>query len=674
MSRFASLLFFAAGSLSALSPLVADSVAPAASAVPTPAADPIVPLTVKGEDYVAPDGSVVRFWGVNLVSSYPDHARADAFAKNLASLGVNLARPHHLLRAAKDWNPDMASGALVTYKGNSREFDADALDRFDYLNAALRKQGIYLAFSAHFTRAYLPGDVDILKTDDADRDAWVAALTEMNSWPSKKSFDLRKLLPVVDERAALLQEEFTRKLLTHVNPHTGLSYAADPQVISLEVVNEHALEYAIVCLNRLPEFWQQRLEKRWQDYAAAAGEVGGDLYKPATPALVTLRAKFLTGLDEAYDKRIQAVVRATGSRVPMTFSNLWRGDSTLEMHARTADIMENHAYIDPLVVRGIEDGFAKAGRTALAGKPFFIGELNQAEGEKNILQQSPHRTMLPLASAAYGAFNNWSGLVWFAWVHGEEVGTGEDGWARYERRRSNLGGMVGDGMMIDHLRTTGLIYRRGLVAPSQAPVTLWTDAPFEVAGYAALMRGKIDAQAGWADVHAIRRAYGPVPADQAGAPWLAKPAGSPVVSDTGEIVKDVTRRQFTVAAPQAEGFSGFIDANAPAGLKHLAVSGADFATVVAVAEDRKALGESARVIVSRTALDAANKELDGPVVTLSGLARAPEGKAWAFTVTRPRTEAGKTPAVAVGADGAVTLPSVPWNEGELTLVPASGVK
>jgi len=660
MSRLSSILFFAAASFAVLSPVSA-----------APAADPITPLSIKGEDYVAPDGSVVRFWGVNLVSSYPDHARADAFAKNLASLGVNLARPHHLLRAAKDWNPDMASGALVTYKGNSREFDADALDRFDYLNAALRKQGIYLAFSAHFTRAYLPGDVDILKTDDADRDAWVAALTEMNSWPSKKSFDLRKLLPVVDERAALLQEEFVRNLLTHVNPHTGLSYALDPQVISLEVVNEHALEYAIVCLNRLPEFWQKRLEKRWQDYAAAAGEIGGDLYKPATPTLVTLRAKFLTGLDEAYDKRIQAVVRATGSRVPMTFSNLWRGDNTLEMHERTADIMENHAYIDPLVVRGVEDGFAKAGRTALAGKPFFIGELNQAEGEKNILQQSPHRSMLPLASAAYGAFNGWSGLVWFAWLHGEEVGTGDDGWARYERRTSNLGGMVGDGMMIDHLRTTGLIYRRGLVAPSKAPVTILTGVPFEVAGYAALMRGKNDAQAGWTGVHAIRRSYGPVPESQAASPWLASPAVSPIISDTREIVKDVTRRQFTVAAPQVEAFSGFLDAKAPAGLKHLVVSEASFATVVAVAEDRKAFGQSGHFIVSRTALDAANKELDGPVVSLKGIARAPEGQAWQFTITRPRAEAGKTPAVTQAADGAVTLPSVLWHEGELTLVPVA---
>ena len=649
MLRLASLVLFAASALSAF------------------ASDSIVPLTVKGEDYQAPDGRVVRFWGVNLTASYPDRVRADAFAKNLSELGVNLVRPHHLLRAGKDWNPDLPSGALLSYQGTSREFEPVALDRFDYLNAALRKRGIYLAMSTHFTRAYLPGDVDILKTDDADRTGWFAALTELNSWPSKKSFDLRKLLPVVDERAALLTEEFVHNLFTHVNPHTGLSYADDPQVISIEVVNEHALEYAIVCMNRLPDFWQQKLEKRWSDYAAAAGVEGGDLYKPATPAAVALRAKFLTGLDEAYYLRIQKAVRATGSRAPMTFSNLWRGDSTLEMHARTADVMENHAYIDPLVVRGIEDGFAKAGRTALAGKPFFIGELNQAEGEKNILAQSPHRTMLPLASAAYGSFNNWSGLVWFSWVHGEEVGTGEDGWARYERRNSNLGGMVSDGAMIDHLRTTGLIFRRGLVAPSKAPVTLWTDAPFAVAGYGGLMRGKTDNQAGWSDVHAIRRAYGTVPADQATAPWMKAPAASPIVSDTGEIVKDVERRQFTVSAPQVEAFSGFIDDRAPAGLKHLGVSEANFATVVAVTNDGKALGESGHLVLSRTALDAQSKEMEGPMVSLQGLAAAPAGQVWVFKVTRPRTEAGKVLPVEVAADGRLTLPAGLWHEGELSV-------
>src|SRR5436853_370291 len=101
------------------------------------------PLTIKGEDFVDPAGNVVRFWGVNLVALYPDHAKADAIASTLASRQINLVRPHHNLRPSTDWNPKMVSGSLLTYKDTSREFDPDALDKFDYLNAALRKNGIY---------------------------------------------------------------------------------------------------------------------------------------------------------------------------------------------------------------------------------------------------------------------------------------------------------------------------------------------------------------------------------------------------------------------------------------------------------------------------------------------------------------------------------------------------
>lgn len=653
MFRPATLALFAASALSAF-----------AASASSP--DPIVPLTVQGPDYVTPEGKPVRFWGMNLVASYPEHAKADAFAKNLADLGVNLVRPHHNLRPSKDWNPKMVSGALVTYEGTSREFDPVALDRFDYFNAALRRHGIYLALSVHGTRAYRPGDVDILTTDDEDRRGWMASVEELNSWHWKKGFDVRKLLPVVDERAALLNEEFIRALLTRVNPHTGIRYADDPQVISIEMVNEHSIEYAIVCMNRLPDHWQRQFEQRWSDYATAAGIEPGDLYKPATPAAVALRAKFLTELDEAYHLRLQAVIREAGSTAPLTYSNLWRGDDTLEMHERRMEFMENHAYIDPLVVRGIEDGFTKAGRTALKDKPYFIGELNQAEGDANIARQSPHRTMLPLATAAYSAFHNWSGLVWFAWLHGENVSTGDDGWARFERRTSNLGGMVSDGMMIDHMRTTGMIFRRGLVAPSKEPVTIWTERPFVAKNYNELMRGKDNHQAGWPNRHAIRRSYGPVPAEQASAAWMTAPAVSPIVSDTGEIVKDVERRQLTVSAPQVEAFSGFLDDSAPAGLKHLALSDADFTTVVVVADDEKTFAESRRFVLSRTALDKDSKETNGLRVSLRGLAPAPEGQAWRFTVTRPRAEAGKTPTVEVSEDG-VVLPTGLWHEAELTL-------
>jgi hypothetical protein len=626
-------------------------------------------LTIKGQDFVDASGQPVKFWGVNLVGLYPEHSVSDALANNLDGMQVNLVRPHHNLRPSSDWNPTMTSGALLTYKGNSREFDPVALDRFDYLNAALKKKGIYLALSVNWTRRYLPDDFDIVPGDEQERAAWTEAMKELNSWPWKKAFDVYKMLPAVDERAALLNEEFLKKFLAHVNPYTGVSYAKDPQVLSFEVMNEASTEYAVICGNRLPAHWEAKLLEKWNAYAKAAGIEPGDLYKPADPKAKEVRAKFLNQIDEEYFERIKKVVRDAGSMAPMTFSNLWRGENIAAMNARTADIIEDHIYMDPQVVKKPEDGFYNLSRSALTGKPFFVGELNQAEGENNIREQSPFRSMLPIATSAYASLQDWSGMVWFSWLHGGQM-LGPDGWAKTEGRASNLGQMISDGMMLDHIRTTGMIFRRGLVKKSTLPITLWVDEPFTQSNYEGLMRGKYSLKPGWQDVHGIRKSFGPVPEGQRTAAWMTQAPANPIVSDTGEIIKDVVRKQLTVTAPQAEAFSGYLDAEAPAGIPHLSVTGEGFVTVVLVAEDGKPLGESAHVILSRTAMDAKNVEVDGPQVTLRGLAKAPEGSTWQMKVTRPRAveaSAVKPQPLEQTPDGNIALPLSGWHECEIFL-------
>lgn len=625
---------------------------------------PSIPrLRIEGPHYVDPDGKVVRFWGVNLVALYPTHKQADALAKNLASRQVNLVRPHHLLRPSRDWNPSMTSGALLTYDQNSRAIDPAALDRFDYLNAALKRNGIYLAFSTHFSRTYLPGDVDILITDDADRAAWIAAMTELNGYDWKKAIDLRKMLPVIDERAARLNEEFARNLLTYKNPYTGVTYADEPQVISIEIVNESSSEYAIVCGNKFPAYWQAKLLAKWSDYAAKAGIQPGDLYAPASAEAKAVRAAFLRGLDEAYFDRMKASIRATGSTAPVTFSNLWRGENNLQMHAERADFIEAHMYGDPLVTRSADDWISQVARSAVANKPFFIGELNQGEGEKNIAQQSKHRTMLPLAAAAYGSLHDWSGMVWFAWLHGGES-LGDDGWAREEKRDSKLGGMIQDGTQIDHLRTCGMLFRRGIVAPSRAPIILTIDQPLTAGDYHGLMRGKNWIKPGWQNVHGVRKRFGPEPAEQH-TPWLEQSPASPIVSDTGQITKDIERQQLTLVAPQAEAFSGPITGRTPGDLKHLLVTGDGFATVIMVSDDGAALPESERIVLSRTGLDASWNDTPAIKVSVRGL-KSDGVRRWHLVVTRPRaTEAS---AIEIAEDaGTLHLPAHDWHEAELFL-------
>ena len=636
---------------------------------PAPSEEPdeLPVLTPEGENFVNPSGQAVRFWGVNLVALYPEHAKADALAEALASLGVNLVRPHHNLRPSLDWNPGMLSGSLLTYKGTSREFDAPALDRFDYLNAALRKHGIYLAMSVNWTRRYRADDAAILPGDEKDAAAWRAALAELDSWHWQKAFDVYKMLPVVDERAALLNEEFIRAFLAHVNPYTGRAYATDPQVLLFEVMNEASTEYAVICGNKLPAYWQAKLEEKWAAFARQAGIEPGDLYKPDSPKAKEVRASFLRKLDEDYLNRITKVIREAGSKAPVAFSNLWRGDNYAQMNAATAGFVEDHIYMDPLVTASLDDGFYKLTRSALVNKPFFIGEFNQAEGEANIARQSPVRSMLPVAVAAYASLQNWTGIVWFAWMHGDSL-LAADGWAKAETRRSALGDMVADGMMIDHLRTTGMIFRRGLVAESVQPFTLWVDEPVAAGDYGGLMRGKYSYKPGWQNVHGVRKAFGPVPDNQPTAPWMTQSPANPVISDTKEIVKDITRRQLTIAAPKAEAFSGYCDGRPPAGLRHLEVTSNAFATAVVVAEDGKGLGESESLVLSRTSIDASNAETNGPDIALRGLKNASD-RHWHFAITRPRAEAANAAPrrLAFSGDGSLALPAGNWNEAELQL-------
>ena len=652
--------------LKAASLLLLCSVLPIASSSFSADADsaPIERLSIKGEDFLNARGETVRFWGVNLVALYPTQESAENLATNLSSLQINLVRPHHMLRQSKDWNPAMVSGALMTYDGNSRSADPFAWERFDGLNAALRKHGIYVALAVDWSRHYLPGDADILKTTPEDREAWMAAMRELNAWDWRKQFDVVKMLPVVDERAASIEEEFARILLTHVNPATGIAYGRDPQLLTLEVLNEATTEYAIVCGNKFPAYWQNKLLEKWGAFARQSHIEPGDLYDPKSWEQKQARADFMHKLDEDFFLRIKKVAREAGCEAPLIFTNLWRGDNALKWQCAVASHVEDHQYCDPLIAGAAADGFYAKNQTMLAGKPYFLGELNQAEGAANVEANSPFRTMLPLAASAYGAFNNWSGIEWFAWLHAARH-LDANGWAADEARKASIGDIIADGAMIDHFRTAGLIFRRGLVAKSSAPITWFVDDPLWSADYAGLMRGKSAFKAGWHEIHAIRKSFGPVPGEQRVAPWMTTDPGPILKSDTGQIIKDTTRRQLTISAPQAEAFSGFLDGQTPDGPKHLRVSGKGFATVIAISLDGRELGASQRLVLSRTGIGEDKTKIDGPPVTLAGMQPTNAERHWYYRVTRPRRKNPTEPLrLETPADGQLVLPGG-WHECEL---------
>jgi hypothetical protein len=140
-----------------------------------------------------------RFYGVNLCfgAQYLEKSEADRLAERLWRLGYNALRIHHYERD------------LVRPGGPGTRPDPAQLDQFDYLTSVLIQRGLYLTTDLYVSRPVPWREIGI------DR-------------PGNVPMDTFKLLVPVHEGAFKNWQEFARELLTHRNPYTGRTYAAEP--------------------------------------------------------------------------------------------------------------------------------------------------------------------------------------------------------------------------------------------------------------------------------------------------------------------------------------------------------------------------------------------------------------------------------------------------------------
>jgi hypothetical protein len=636
----------------------------------------IVPLSVKGENFTDPMGNIIRFWGVNLVAFYPSHPIAEKTAENLANLGINLVRPHHLMRPGRDWNPQMKSGALVDYANSSRQFDQAALDKFDYLNAALRKKGIYLAFSLGWSRSYHEGDVDILKTTPEDAAAWANAWKEIKAWHWLKQRDVVKSLSLIDERFMAIDQEFATQILNHVNPYTTLTYAQDPQVATIEIINEYGAEYTFICNNKFPAYFHEKLQRKWNEYALNNGIETSDFYQPKTIEQRMLRLDFLVSLDAARMKRMTTIARELGYKGAITYSNLFRGENLLAEQEKNADYMEDHIYADPYVVNSKDDLFYATSKSFLKDKPFILSEFNVTENQELREKQKNKRTMLIAATVAYASLQNWSGITWFAWQHGTNQ-IGKEGWAKNPDRNLSLGNLAKDEMQIDHFKTAATIFRNGYITPASTKI-MYIDAPYKYDGYHQFMAGKYQFQQGWQNIYPIRKTFSTTTSDtlknQQTTEWMSESPSSPLVSATKQIIKDTERKQLTVTAKKAEIFSGYLDDQAPAGLKFLQLSkNQGFATIMVASNDGADLIKAEHILISKTffeenfsffSIKKTETESDEIPITLN---TDNAYSKWQLKITRP-IHKQETFELIADYTGKLTLPTSHWHQLELSKI------
>ncbi|EDY80676.1 Carbohydrate binding domain protein [Verrucomicrobiia bacterium DG1235] len=187
----------------------------------------------------------IRLWGVNITadSCFPTHAEAEGIAARLAKFGFNIVRFHHM---DNNWG----SGSIIDYaQGNSRNLHAANLEKLDYFIAQLKSHGIYSNINLINSREFLPSD---------GLDAGVANL----EWKA------RHILGFVDPTLRDLEKEYARKLLTHVNPYTGLTYAEDPAIAVVEINNENGIFQTLFDghIALWPQVYKDQLQTKWNTW------------------------------------------------------------------------------------------------------------------------------------------------------------------------------------------------------------------------------------------------------------------------------------------------------------------------------------------------------------------------------------------------------------------------
>jgi len=178
------------------------------------------------QDKLSYNGKPIKLWGINLCygACSPEKALADKRAAFYPKYGINSVRLHKYVDGP-GWAGIQAADSCV-------EFDPAGLDRMDYQVAQLKDAGVYVLLSAHF---------GALKLGPADRQ-YVPYLEEFGTFSDKQD-------RVTTPHSAIhyspdlqdVQIRQTVNLLKHKNPYTGLTYAEDPAVAFIEIINEQSI-------------------------------------------------------------------------------------------------------------------------------------------------------------------------------------------------------------------------------------------------------------------------------------------------------------------------------------------------------------------------------------------------------------------------------------------------
>lgn len=350
-------------------------------------------LKIDGEDFRFEDGTLGRFWGVNIngAACFPSKEYAKNFATRIAQSGCNLVRFHQL--DAPFSTPNIFSFTKGRRETTSRQLNPKAMDALDHLIYCLKEEGIYCYLDMLTYRQFREGD----GVEDAHL-LGVAA----------------KPWCYTNARLIELQKEFMTQIWTHYNPYTGLQYKDDPVFILTEVVNECDL-----FRNREPKglcsFYEREFRadfSKWIEKKGLTYDWANYDFANTDDALLTYKIE----VSKKYYKEMKAHMREIGVKIPIAATNWSAALNAMYRAQEDEEFTDSHRYpnkqfwnneehVSPsFTLSGERENIGITPTVKAPGKPFFISEWD-------VPWPNAYRGESPIYYAALAAFQNWSGAA-----------------------------------------------------------------------------------------------------------------------------------------------------------------------------------------------------------------------------------------------------------------------
>jgi len=235
-------------------------------------------LLLDGDDFRFEDGTKIKFWGTNHgnKSCGPRKEEAEIRAEWYAKMGINGVRLHKFT-----YGEPSAFGD----PNNSSKLTAEGWERLDYYMYQLRQKGIYYSWSPIYYHILVDGD-----------SSRIAAYQEIKKGLNRRISGLVNFAEDLQDVIIGLMVH----LLDHRNPYTGLRYADDPALVSVELQNEDNIFWTFARKVDVCPTYKEMLCKQYSDWLRKKYNSHENLLKAWGPKSLDMFPKSMT--DEHLDK------------------------------------------------------------------------------------------------------------------------------------------------------------------------------------------------------------------------------------------------------------------------------------------------------------------------------------------------------------------------------------